>query len=530
MMTGSVVRETEQGVNRMGSSSTSSTSLSSTSSSSSTSSTGLGLISSLGLGSGLNVTAIINAEVGMVESPIAQLQAQQAKITAQVSELGQLKSLAAAFSDAVNSLALPGGWQAMSASSTSSAVTATVTGAPQVTSFNVQVQQLAQSQETATTAVPAGQALGSSGTLSIQLGRWSSGSGSSSFTAGTAPAVDITLSASDTLSSVASKINAANAGVTATVLTDTTGERLLVQSNATGAAQGFQMETTDSQGQTGSASALSALAFDPQAGSFGMAANAHQSAQDTQATVNNIPVTSSNDTLSGAIAGLSLQVNQVTSTPAHVTVSANTTAAMASVQSFVAAYNALNKQLGTDVQYNSTSNTAGVLEGDSAAENLQNQLRQLMLHSTSASSTFKYLSDVGISVGDGGMLSVNTGKLSTALSQHPDEVRKLFTAGVYSSNTPGASQGLAVQMQHFAQSILSVGTGLFDTKSASFQSRLKQLTKQQSQVTANGNALRAQLQARYSYLDSQLTQTTKMSNYFTQQIGLWNNSSSSSSG
>ena len=492
----------------------------------SASSTGVGLISSLGLGSGLNVSAIISAEVGMVESPIALLQAHQAKVTAQVSELAQLKSLAAGFSDAVAGLANASTWQSMSASSTSSAVSATVTGNPQATSFSVQVRQLAQSQETASSAVAAGQVLGAAGSLSLQLGAWSTAEGVSSFSAGTSPAVSISLKASDNLTSVAAKINGAHAGVTATVLHDASGERLLVQSNATGAAQGFRIQTTDSDGHSGSDSALSALTFDLQAGPVGMGANAYQSAQDTEATVNNIPVTSSSNTIAGAITGLSLQVSQVTTAPALVTVSANTSAAVSSVQSFVAAYNALNKQLSTDVQYNTASNTAGVLEGDMTVENLQNQLHALMLHSTSSAGAFKYLSDVGITVGEGGTLSVNTGKLTQALSQHPAEVQKLFSAEANNSKASLREQGLGVQLQHYASSILRSGSGAFDSETSNYQATIKQLSKQQDQITANGNALKAQLQARYAYLDTQITQTTKMSNYFTQQIGLWNNSSS----
>lgn len=519
----------------MSTTSTSSTSsLSSSTGTASTYSTGQGLISSLGLGSGLNVTAIIAAEVGVTESPIATLQSQEANLTAKISSVGQLQSLAATLSDSVATLANPSVWKTMSATSTSSAVTGVVTGSPQATSFSVQVQQLAQSQESATSAVTAGSAIGSSGTMSIQLGTWTtSGSGSgatSTFAAGSSSAVSISISSSDTMSSIASKINSANAGVTATVLDDSSGERLLVQSNSTGAAQGFKIETTDGSGNTGSASALASLAFDPAAGSFGMAANSYQAAQDTKATVNNISVSSSNDTLSGVITGLNLQVSQVTTSAVQVSVAANNSAAVSDVESFVSAYNALNDQLNTAVQYNTTANTAGVLEGDQTTENLQNQLNSLVLGTTSSGGAYKYLSDVGITVGQNGDLTLDSSKLTQALTSNASSVQNLFSAGEYSSNTSASAQGLAVQMQNFlSNTVLATNTGLLASDTSNMQSGITQLNSQISQITANGKALQAQLQAQYSYLDTEQSQTTAMSNYFTQQIGLWNNSSSSSS-
>ena len=511
----------------------SSTSISSTTSSSggttaSQATTGQGLISSLGLGSGLNVSAIIAAEVGMTEAPLTTLQAQQGNLTAQVSAVGQLKSLAATLQDAVKTLATPSAWNSMSASSTSSAVTGVVTGTPAATSFSVQVQQLAQSQETATSAITSGSTIGSSGTMTLQLGTWSTSNGSSSFTAGSSAATSISISSSDTLSSIASKINSANAGVTATVLSDSTGDRLLIQSKSTGAAQGFKIETTDSSGNTGSASALSSLAFDPSAGSFGMAANSYQSAQDTKATVNNIGVSSSNDTISGVVSGLNLQVSQVTSSPVQVTVSANTSAAVSNVQSFVADYNALNDQLSTDVDFNTSSNTAGILEGDPTTENMQNELQSLVLSTTSQGGAYKYLSDVGITVGTNGDLTVNTSQLTNALNTDPSDVQNLFAAGASNLSASGASTGIAVQLENYTNTLMAYGSGTFDSETANFQSLLTQNSSQQAQITANGKALQAQLTAQYSYLDTEQSQTTAMSNYFTQEAALWNNSSSSS--
>ena len=126
------------------------------------------------------------------------------------------------------------------------------------------MQKLASVQTLATGVQPAGTALGG-GTLHIELGTW--GTGQTSFTAkaGATP-IDIAVAATDTLADIRDKINAAGAGVTALVMTDSSGSRLLIRSNATGAENAFRTTVTDDDGGNADATGLSALAFDPSAG------------------------------------------------------------------------------------------------------------------------------------------------------------------------------------------------------------------------------------------------------------------------
>jgi hypothetical protein len=121
------------------------------------------------------------------------------------------------------------------------------------------VQKLASVQTLATAVQPATTALGG-GTLHIELGTW--GTGQTSFTAKAgATAVDVTVAATDTLADVRDKINASGAGVTALVMTDSSGSRLLIRSNATGVVNGFRTSVTDADGSNTDAGGLSALAY-----------------------------------------------------------------------------------------------------------------------------------------------------------------------------------------------------------------------------------------------------------------------------
>src|SRR5205085_5917853 len=83
------------------------------------------------------------------------------------------------------------------------------------------------------------------GSLHIELGAWSADQSSFTPKAG-ATAVDIPIAAgADTLQAVRDSINAANAGVTASILTDATGSRLVLHSTQTGAENGFRIGVTD---------------------------------------------------------------------------------------------------------------------------------------------------------------------------------------------------------------------------------------------------------------------------------------------
>ena len=190
-------------------------------------------VSSAGIGSGLDVEAIITKLMNVEKVPLTKLQTTASAIDSKISAYGTLQSQFASLQDIANKLATASAWNSKTAtSSDATVVKAAITDGARAsaTSFSVQVSQLAKAQSAASAAVAAGSATGT-GTLKLQLGNWSSGSfvakdGSSELS------IDIT-AADATVSGVAARINAANAGVTATVVTDSTGERLLLRSSTT---------------------------------------------------------------------------------------------------------------------------------------------------------------------------------------------------------------------------------------------------------------------------------------------------------
>ena len=467
-------------------------------------------ISSPGSGSGLDIKSIVAQLVALEKAPLTQLDIKSATIQTKISAFGQIKSLVAPLSDAASTLNSLVTWNAVSTSSTNSkAVSATAIGGTAPTSFSVEVQSLAKPQDSASAGLlPVGGTVGS-GTLTLTLGTWTPPVGlvPASFAAGTATPVSITVSASDKLVDVASAINGANAGVTATVLNDASGERLLLRSKTTGAESGFQLSVADDDTNNADALGLSRLT---------VGSSITQYAQNAAATVNGIPVSSSTNTFSNVVSGVSLTVGEVTTSAATVTVAKNTSAITSAIDGFVKAYNAINEALTELTKYDSTKKAAGVLQGDSTAVGLQNALRGV-LQSTTAGSAFSRLADIGVTQQLGGNLAVDSSKLGAALDTKLDDVKNLFKI----DNSNPLTNGVALKLKAFTAGLLATD-GFFRSKDSSLKRSLDATAKDKTHLNEKVARIEAQLNRRYSALDTQVASLTALNAYVSQQVTTWN--------
>lgn len=469
-------------------------------------------ISSLGIGSsGLDVKSIVSQLVELEKAPLTNLKVQYAATQTKISLYGQIKSMVSALSDAAGKLNSLTTYNAVTTTSSKpSAVTATAIGGTLANNFSVKVDSLAKAQSTASGALlPVGGALGA-GTLRLQLGQWSVVPVSFSPSAG-AP-VDIQVSASDTVTDVASKINGANAGVTATVLKDASGERLLLRSKTTGEVNGFELSVvSDADGNAADNAGLSRLVGS--GSSIEYAANA-------QIQINNVAVSSATNTFKDVVSGVTLTVAEQTASAVDVAVTEDKSVVTAAVNDFVAAYNALNQVLNEQTKYDAATKTAGLLQGDSITIGLQNAMRGILQSSTTGSA-YKRLSEVGITQALGGNLEVDTVKFNAALA-NGNEVRNLFKA-TDSANPNNA--GFAVKFKAFTTGLLATG-GLIGNKDAALKRALEANTGEQSDVNAKATRLEASLTRRYSALDVQLTNLNSLNDYIAQQVKQWNKSTS----
>jgi len=466
-------------------------------------------ISSPGIGSGIDVQTIVSQLVELEKAPLTQLKKTATSLQTKMSTYGTIKSQVATLGDAAAKLSTNSGWNVVKASSSNASavgVTAT-TGAP-ATSLTMEVQQLAKAQSTASTAVAAGTLMGT-GSMTIELGGWTG----NAFTAGTGTPVSVTIGAGeDSLSAIATKINDANAGVSATVLKDASGERLLMRSKDTGLETSFRLTVTDDDGNNTDANGLSRLGY--------AAGNANgmvqtQAGQNALSTINGVAIETTSNRLTNTLPGLTIQLSQVTTAPVELDVSTDEDALRANVKAFVDAYNTLNTTIANATRYDETTKVAGSLQGDATAVGLQSALRGMM-RSITSSTPYSRLVDVGIELKTGGALEIKSEKFNAALSDL-DNFKSLFTK----VTGDAATEGFGLKVKRFTDG-LNATDGLMGTKTAGLQKSIRRNTDEQDRVNDRAARAEVRLLAQYNAMDANVAKLNSLSTFVSQQITLWN--------
>jgi flagellar hook-associated protein 2 len=469
-------------------------------------------ISSPGIGSGLDVKSIVAQLVELEKKPLTLLQTKATSVQARLSVVGQIQSQMAALDDALNKLTKTSTFEPMTVTSSNSAISGSAVFTASPATLTMEVSQVARSQSTASAAFSTGATVGS-GTLSLQKGKWTG----AVFDPGANTAVNIAIAATDTLSVIAGKINDAEAGVEASIMNDGTGDKLVLRSTQTGLSNGFRVQVTDDDTVHNDNSGLSRLGYDPAAGAFGM--SLAQSALDTQATINGVPVSSANNQFATAISGVTLTVNQATTSPVTVTVKRDEAAVTKAIEGFVSAYNAASNMLKESTKYDAATGKAGALQGDTTVVALQSALRRLIGTPGPSGNALGRLSDAGIQLQTDGTLSINSSKLASAMSNMTN-LQKFFT------DDTSTAQGFAVQMRSFTKGLLG-DSGRIGQKTKTMQDELTRNGKEQQKLSERISRTETRLLAQYNRMDANVAKLNSLNAYVTQQVTNWNKSTSS---
>ena len=455
-------------------------------------------ISSAGIGSGLDVAKIVEQMVAAEKTPLKKLEYKAEGIQTQISTYGEIKSLTSKLGDIVSKLTRDSAWNGVSISSSNPTLSGTMTGIAATGTYNIKVTHLAQAQTTALggaggIALAKDQAMGAAGTIKLKMG---------------AVEKDISVSGSDTLTKIATKINEAEMGIQASVVTDVDGkERLMLRSKETGTDKAFTVD-------------LSAAPAAPAAPAV-LGQNTTQNAQNAKVELNGLVVESSANTFANTIPGMSFTVSEVTSTAATLNVKADTEAMKKNIQEFVEAYNALNDLLTQSTKYVEESKTAGVLQGDSATVSLQNSLRMLTQGISGSTGGLTRLAEIGIQMQEGGKLSTDTTKLDKALT-NLEGLKGLFAN---KADALGQGGGIAVNFKNFTDKLLSFD-GTLNTKTDSLERTLKSNSAEQTKVNTRADTLEKRLYAQYSALDTKMASLNALNAYVSQMVTTWNKANS----
>ena len=268
-----------------------------------------------------------------------------------------------------------------------------------------------------------------SGTLTIQFGSYDSGL--NTFTANADKAAkSISIDpANNTLAGVRDAINAANAGVSATIVNDGSadGNRLAPTSTDSGAANSLKISVTDDDTIGIDAGGLSSLAYDPTA-AVGSGKNLGQQCRAMRLLeIDGIAVTQSTNTVKNAIDGVTLNLAQTNvGQTLTLAVSRDTKAVTDAVQGFVDSYNGASGTLKNLTAFKGPGAQNGVLLGDGTARAIQVQMRNLLNTSVDSGGALTTLSQIGVSFGSDGTLSLDSAKLSSAIDTNFDGIAALF--------------------------------------------------------------------------------------------------------
>ncbi len=353
------------------------------------------------------VTAI-QASESAIETPwttqLAALKAQDTVFTSLGTDLSTLTTAMQALTDFTGVLSEKEG-----ASSDTSLLELTgATSAATAGSHTVVVNSLAEtSSEYTDTITTAADIL--SGTLTIN---------------GTAVAAD-----GDTLATLATAINSAAIGVTASVITDTAGSRLSLVSTTGGAAGQMTVNSALTDSTTGT--------------SIGI--NTGNTGADASLVVDGIALTSASNTVTGAIPGVTFQlIAKDANTQIQVEITNDTADVSTAVAAFVTAYNAVIKDITTQ-EGNDSTGAAEPLYGSPALASIQGAITS-GLFSGSKSGTINSITQLGISVGTDGTLTLDTDALSTALGTSYADITGFFQdTGSFGQTFTAALNNLGTQ-------------------------------------------------------------------------------------
>ena len=333
------------------------------------------MISSLGVGSGLDLQSLVNQLVAAERQPaLTRLNIKEAGFQSRLSAFGTLKATASRVDDALDALKSITEKYTAKAVNGEGVLDATAGEGAVPGAYVIRSQELASAQGLASIAFASADTVIGAGKLMISRGTTDYDPDTdtyNTFTSNGSPPVEIEFTDDQTtLADIRDAINAADAGVSAVLVTDDAGTRLALSSGETGLANSIRIQVEEPEGglldpppTNTDLNGLSVLAFN------GNATNLEQTiaARDATATVNGLTVSSATNTFDGAIQGLTFELLTTSDEDVTVVVENDDGSVATVIREFIDAYNEFADFTAAAASYNPETQEAGVLFGDKHA-------------------------------------------------------------------------------------------------------------------------------------------------------------------
>lgn len=439
---------------------------------------GSSILNSLGFGNGIDfnqlATDISEASFGFQRQTV---ESRRETLEAQVSAASQLRSAISGLASALGDRIRNGELAPRAAIGNAAVARATVpAGLSPRGNFALEVTQLARSQTLVTKPFASGAALVGAGTLNIRFGAVD---GASFDPDAARDPLAITVTADDTLSTLAAKITRESGGAVSAYVAQGSDGAQLVLKGAEGAANGFVLEPVGAGGAAAPGD-LSYLAWSPAAD----AGELRGSAGDATFLLDTVEITSPTNRVTGLPGGFSLELTATNiGTPTTVSFSNDTSAISTVLNDFVAALNDITSQLNTVA-----APLGGELGSDAGARELRRDLSalaSLVVNPNAGANEPRTLGDLGLAINRDGTFRLDSARLNRSLEAAPEAVAGLFTTG---------ATGVFAAFDRFAREATLLGDpGSLGGSVQRFERQLEQVDERLERIAEQQEALRLRL-------------------------------------
>lgn len=423
-------------------------------------------------GSSIDVNGIVTALMQVERRPLDQLEKRESAIQSKLSAFGRVQGALAALETALGKLRSATTFSASKATASNDGVTVAASTSATIGRYSLVVTTLARAHSAASAAFADSSASVGSGTLTIK-------------DAGGAVAAAIDVGGAgqpQTVAELRDAINAAGAGVRATLVNDASGTRLVLTAADTGTANAFSIELGGSP-----AAQLAALATPT------------QTAVDAAFTLNGLALTSPTNKLTDVVEGLTINLARAQpDVTIDIAVERDADAVKSVLDDFVKAYNDAEKLFDDLSKYDANTRTGAVLNGDSSLRQVQTRLKSLLSTSrTAAAGEYTRLAEAGLELQADGSLKLNESRFRDAMAADPAKLARLFTT----ASAVEAEQGFGVRLRALVTSFTDP-EGAVGAREEALRASVRRLDQQQADWEARLQIIEQRLRTQYSKLDA----------------------------
>lgn len=442
---------------------------------------------SLGYGSGIDVSKLVTDLAAASRDPkVALFDTREKAVQSSISAVAQARSDLEGFATSLANLVAGGTLQSQPNVSDTSILDAKARVGASMASFSgaIEVTQLARGQTLASGFVTAATNPIGQGTLTLTVG-------STPFT--------VTIgSGNDSLNGLAAAINGAGSGVTASVVNDTSGARLVLK------------------GPSGTASAFSLSSSDPGLTDFTYPGSMTQvqSALNAEFKVDGLAYSRPSNSVDDVVPGVILTLKKVAvGNPVPISVTRAGDTLKSTIADFVSVFNELKGHI---------ADARTATRGDQAMRTLDRQISQLVSQSVTTGSPSS-LSSIGVKTNRDGTITFDEAVFNAAYAANPDAVEAIFSPTRDATHTAATDPGIGGALSAL-KTAATATNGTLASLSTRLANQAKSLASDRARMEARETAYKDRLDKQFGGIDSRVGALKATQSYLDQQIKVWTQS------